>query len=153
MAVELQAKRDKVVSLLTEAGLHAIVPQGGYFILADVRDIMAKVDVGGDKSESKDFRFVKWLSRNRKLQGIPPSAFFSQAHKSIGEDYIRFCFIKVNTLRFCLLTRSYFEILSQSICIAFYLIECFFLLQEDENLEQAGKILKQLKLDIDAGKV
>ena len=42
-----------------------------------------------------DCRFVKWLSKNRKLQGIPPSAFFSQDHKYIGEDYIRFCFIKV----------------------------------------------------------
>ena len=40
-------------------------------------------------------RFVKWLSKNRKLQGIPPSAFFSAPHKYIGEDYIRFCFIKV----------------------------------------------------------
>ena len=63
--------------------------------MADVRDIMSKVDVGGDPNEPKDFRFVKWLSRNRKLQGIPPSAFFSAEHKNIGENYIRFCFIKV----------------------------------------------------------
>ena len=56
---------------------------------------MSKIDVGGDPNEKKDFRFVKWLSRNRKLQGIPPSAFFSEQHKHIGEDYIRFCFIKV----------------------------------------------------------
>jgi hypothetical protein len=42
-------------------------------------------------------RFVKWLTKNRKLQGIPPSAFFSQEHKYIGEDYIRFCFIKVGS--------------------------------------------------------
>ena len=39
-------------------------------------------------------RFVKWLTKNRGLQGIPPSAFFCQEHKAIGEDYIRFCFIK-----------------------------------------------------------
>lgn len=45
-------------------------------------------------------RFVKWLSKNRKLQGIPPSAFFSQPHKYIGEDYIRFCFIKVRNVFF-----------------------------------------------------
>ena len=52
----------------------------------------------GDPTETKDFRFVKWLSRQRKLQGIPPSAFFSEGHKAIGEDYIRFCFIKVGVL-------------------------------------------------------
>ena len=37
---------------------------------------------------------MKWLTKNRGLQGIPPSAFFCQDHKAIGEDYIRFCFIK-----------------------------------------------------------
>ena len=39
-------------------------------------------------------RFAKWLSKNRKLQGIPPSPFFSQANKSVCQNYIRFCFIK-----------------------------------------------------------
>lgn len=55
----------------------------------------SKIDIGGDPNERKDFRFVKWLSRNRKLQGIPPSAFYSPDHGDIGENYIRFCFIKV----------------------------------------------------------
>uniref|UniRef100_A0A6A7FRC2 Kynurenine--oxoglutarate transaminase 3-like n=2 Tax=Hirondellea gigas TaxID=1518452 RepID=A0A6A7FRC2_9CRUS len=118
LPAQLEVKRDRVVSILTEVGMYPIVPQGGYFILAYVRDIMNKIDVGGDPNESRDFRFVKWLSRNRKLQGIPPSAFYSQEHKNIGEDYIRLCFIK-----------------------------------EDVNLEKAGEILKQLKLDIDAGNV
>lgn len=98
LAIELEVKRDRVVAILEDAGLHPIVPQGGYFIMADVRDIMAKVDVGGDPTEARDFRFVKWLSRNRKLQGIPPTAFYSQDHKSIGEDYIRLCFIKVSVI-------------------------------------------------------
>ncbi|KAF2361420.1 Aminotransferase class I/classII [Trinorchestia longiramus] len=89
-----QKKRDQIACVLEKAGLHPIVPQGGYFILADVRDIMSKVEVGGDPTEPKDVRFVKWLVRNRKLQGIPPSAFFSDQHKSIGEDYVRFCFFK-----------------------------------------------------------
>ena len=51
-----------------------------------------------EKDEYKDYRFVKWLSKNRKLQGIPPSAFFSKEHKGIGENYIRFCFIKVRQI-------------------------------------------------------
>ncbi|KAA0187572.1 hypothetical protein HAZT_HAZT004829 [Hyalella azteca] len=99
LPAELEGKRDLMISILQDSGLHPIVPQGGYFILADVRDIMTKVEVGGDPNEPKDFRFVKWLSRSRKLQGIPPSAFFSDEHKSIGEDYIRFCFIKVTLMR------------------------------------------------------
>ena len=39
LAVELEVKRDMVAKLLTDAGLNPIVPEGGYFILADVRDI------------------------------------------------------------------------------------------------------------------
>lgn len=54
-----------------------------------------KIDLSSETDEQKDYRFVKWLSKNRKLQGIPPSAFFSKDHKHIGENYIRFCFIKV----------------------------------------------------------
>jgi len=91
---ELKVKRDLMVGILEDAGLSPIIPEGGYFILANVKELMSKVDVGGDPTETKDFRFVKWLSRQRKLQGIPPSAFFSEGHKAIGEDYIRFCFIK-----------------------------------------------------------
>lgn len=94
LPAELEVKRDTIVKILSEAGLNPIVPEGGYFIMADVRDIASKVDIGGDPNERKDFRFVKWLSRNRKLQGIPPSAFFSPEHGDIGENYIRFCFIK-----------------------------------------------------------
>ena len=71
-----------------------VVPEGGYFIMADWSAYKSKVDLSTETDDQLDFRFAKWLSKNRKLQGIPPSAFFSQDHKSIGEDYIRFCFIK-----------------------------------------------------------
>ena len=56
--------------------------------------------MGSENDDQMDFRFAKWLSKNRKLQGIPPSAFFSQEHKYIGENYIRFCFIKVSWYAF-----------------------------------------------------
>lgn len=52
------------------------------------------MDLSSENDAQKDYRFVKWLSKTRGLQGIPPSAFFSADHKSIGENYIRFCFIK-----------------------------------------------------------
>ncbi|XP_037775566.1 uncharacterized protein LOC119572532 [Penaeus monodon] len=94
LPAELEVKRDNIVKILEDAGLYPIIPEGGYFILADVTPITSKIDIGGDPNERKDFRFVKWLSRNRKLQGIPPSAFYSPDHGQIGENYIRFCFIK-----------------------------------------------------------
>ena len=58
--------------------------------------VEGKIDISSESDQEADFRFAKWLSKNRKLQGIPPTAFFSGPHKSIGENYIRFCFIKVS---------------------------------------------------------
>ena len=56
--------------------------------------VEGKIDISSESDQEADFRFAKWLSKNRKLQGIPPTAFFSGPHKSIGENYIRFCFIQ-----------------------------------------------------------
>lgn len=94
ISVDLLAKRDYIAQILTEVGMHPVVPEGGYFIMADWSALADKIDLSSESDEQRDYRFVKWLTKNRKLQGIPPSAFFSGPHKHIGENYIRFCFIK-----------------------------------------------------------
>jgi len=94
IAVDLQQRRDLIASILTEAGLTPVIPEGGYFIMADWSAYKDKVDLSSESDSQLDFRFAKWLSKNKKLQGIPPSAFFSEPNKKIGENYIRFCFIK-----------------------------------------------------------
>jgi len=94
ISVDLARKRDYVVEMLEEVGMSPVVPEGGYFIMADWSALAGKVDLSSETDPQRDYRFVKWLTKNRGLQGIPPSAFFCQEHKGIGEDYIRFCFIK-----------------------------------------------------------
>jgi kynurenine--oxoglutarate transaminase/cysteine-S-conjugate beta-lyase/glutamine--phenylpyruvate transaminase len=91
---DLVSKRDFMVEMLAEVGMEPVVPQGGYFIMADWSGLKDRVDLSTETDPQADYRFVKWLTKNRGLQGIPPSAFFCQEHKAIGEDYIRFCFIK-----------------------------------------------------------
>ena len=54
------------------------------------------VDLDKEAYPQKDYQFVEWLTRVKKLAAIPPTAFYSAADKHIGENYIRFCFIKVN---------------------------------------------------------
>lgn len=93
---DLERKRDNLVSTMVEVGMVPVIPEGGYFILADWSPLADKIDLSTESDSYADYRFVKWLSKNRKLQGIPPSAFFSQDHKSIAENYIRFCFIKTD---------------------------------------------------------
>jgi len=97
ISVDLQKKRDYIAKILTEAGMDPVVPEGGYFIMANWSKLADKIDLSSESDAQKDFKFAKWLSKNKKLQGIPPSAFFSKEHKSIGEPYIRFCFIKNDT--------------------------------------------------------
>ena len=94
ISVDLQRKRDFLASVLTEVGMKPVIPEGGYFMMADWSGLADKIDLSSETDSARDYRFTKWLSKNRKLQGIPPSAFFCQEHKSIGENFIRFCFIK-----------------------------------------------------------
>jgi kynurenine--oxoglutarate transaminase/cysteine-S-conjugate beta-lyase/glutamine--phenylpyruvate transaminase len=51
-----------------------------------------KFDSGDD--EPYDFQFTKWMTREKGVATIPPSAFFSPANKHLVEKFVRFCFIK-----------------------------------------------------------
>lgn len=35
------------------------------------------------------------MTKNVGLQGIPSTAFYSEPHKTLSENYVRYCFIKV----------------------------------------------------------
>ena len=54
-------------------------------------------DLSEKKYPEKDYCFVEWLTRVKKLAAIPPSAFYSAEDKHLGENYIRFCFIKASS--------------------------------------------------------
>lgn len=92
---ELRPKRDALAKKLIEAGLEPIIPEGGYFMMADISKIAGKFST--DDKEIKDSKFVKYLIREKNLATIPSSAFYSDDHKLVGENYIRFCFFKNET--------------------------------------------------------
>ncbi|XP_045865540.1 kynurenine--oxoglutarate transaminase 3 isoform X5 [Meles meles] len=91
---ELEVKRDRMIHLLENLGLKPIVPDGGYFIIADVS--LLDVDLSGmkDSNEPYDYKFVKWMTKNKKLSAIPVSAFCNTETKLQFEKFVRFCFIK-----------------------------------------------------------
>ncbi|XP_041506165.1 kynurenine--oxoglutarate transaminase 3 isoform X1 [Microtus oregoni] len=90
---ELEVKRDRMVRLLNSVGLKPIIPDGGYFIIADVSSLDADLsDMKGD--EPYDYKFVKWMTKNKKLSAIPVSAFCDSLSKPQFEKLVRFCFIK-----------------------------------------------------------
>lgn len=94
LAKSLKVKRDIMVNFLRKANLDPTIPEGGYFLLAETSNISKKYDFSQEFGETKDHKFVRWLSKNKKLQGIPPSAFYSDDHKSLAEDFIRLCYFK-----------------------------------------------------------
>lgn len=50
--------------------------------------------MASEPDPQKDYRFTKWVIKNVGLQGIPPSVFFSEPHKTLMEDFVRYCFFK-----------------------------------------------------------
>lgn len=94
LAQSLRGKRDITVDFLKKANMNPTIPEGGYFLLADTSSISHKFDYSQEFGQTKDHKFVRWLSKHKKLQGIPPSAFYSQEHKTLAEDFIRLCYFK-----------------------------------------------------------
>lgn len=94
LAQSLRKKRDMMSDILQKANMDPTIPEGGYFLLADTKNISSKYDFSGEHGGTKDHKFVRWLSKNKKLQGIPPSAFYSPDHKNLAEDFIRLCYFK-----------------------------------------------------------
>ena len=81
MAVEYQAKRDKMCSALADAGLTPSVPPGAYYVLADASSLP------GATAKEK----ARTLLRERGVAAVAGTAFFTGGR---GENLLRFCFAK-----------------------------------------------------------
>ncbi|KAF5276824.1 hypothetical protein FQA39_LY06376 [Lamprigera yunnana] len=91
---ELETKRDYMVKFLTESGMKPIIPEGGYFIMADFSSLVPRTNLSEETDKYLDYKFTKWMTKNIGLQGIPSTAFYSEPHKPLSEKFIRYCFIK-----------------------------------------------------------
>ncbi|XP_027003238.1 kynurenine--oxoglutarate transaminase 3 isoform X2 [Tachysurus fulvidraco] len=93
LATELEGKRDRMVAILKQAGMCPVVPEGGYFILADITALNQDLS-GVEGDEPYDYKFVKWMIKEKKLAAIPVTAFCGEESQKQFEKYIRLCFIK-----------------------------------------------------------
>jgi len=91
-----QRKKDKLQKILEKHGLQPIVPQGSYFMLADVSRIKEDVYVDPKDSASKDFHFCRWLTKEIGVAAIPMSPFYSAANAHIAKKFVRFTFCKTD---------------------------------------------------------
>lgn len=82
LAVEYGARRDQLLSILTEAGFRCFRPAGAYYVMTDISAFGFADDVS----------FVRNLIDVVGLAAVPGSSFFSRAE--LGSQYVRFCFCK-----------------------------------------------------------
>jgi N-succinyldiaminopimelate aminotransferase len=78
------ARRDFLAGVLAQVGLRVCVPGGTYFIMAEIEPLGYDDDVA----------FCRWLTTEVGVAAIPPSAFYSDAHKGLGQKWARFAFCK-----------------------------------------------------------
>jgi aminotransferase len=81
LSSEYEAKRDMLCGALADAGLPPSIPQGAYYVLADVTKLP------GATAREK----ARTLLRDTGVAGVAGTAFFAAGH---GENLIRFCFAK-----------------------------------------------------------
>ncbi|KAG5850214.1 hypothetical protein ANANG_G00079870 [Anguilla anguilla] len=93
LPAELEEKRDRMAAMLRSAGMSPVVPEGGYFITADVTALNKDLSHMGDDGPY-DYKFVKWMIQEKKLFAIPVTGFCGEDSKKRFEKYVRFCFIK-----------------------------------------------------------
>jgi aminotransferase len=83
MSLAFQAKRDRFCEVLERIGLIPTIPQGAYYVLADVSRIP------GNTGKAK----ALWILDKTGVAGVPGEAFF-QADR--GQQFIRFSFAKTD---------------------------------------------------------
>lgn len=83
LAAEYQCKRDRFCRALEKAGLPPAVPQGAYYVLADISRLPGKT------SKARALHLLE----ETHVAGVPGAAFFAGPE---GERFMRFCFAKTD---------------------------------------------------------
>lgn len=81
LAGQYLRKRDMICAALAAAGMPPLIPQGAYYVLADVSRLP-----GADSKEK-----AMYILRETGVASVPGSAFY---HAGGGENLVRFCFAK-----------------------------------------------------------
>ena len=84
MRADYARKRELLVDTLREVGLSPIVPEGAYYVLADVSSM------GAATAKEAAMRLVDEAG----VAAVPGTAFFSGTAGESGEGLVRFCYAK-----------------------------------------------------------
>ncbi len=79
---EYQRKRDFIVPVLRDAGFKCDLPEGAYYVMADISEF----------GFANDIEFTKHLIREIGVAVVPGSSFYHDP--AMGSQMVRFCFCK-----------------------------------------------------------
>jgi kynurenine--oxoglutarate transaminase/cysteine-S-conjugate beta-lyase/glutamine--phenylpyruvate transaminase len=54
--LDLASKRDFIARVLSEVGMKPVIPEGGYFIMANWADLAPKIDLSSEHDAQRDYR-------------------------------------------------------------------------------------------------
>lgn len=83
--------RDLVVKAFLDAGMDLTIADGGSCMLVDWSPLKNKLPE--EIRSGKDF--AKWFVKNVGILGLPATSYYTDEHRYMGENYLRFCFNKV----------------------------------------------------------
>jgi aminotransferase len=82
LASHYQQRRDRLMKMLSEAGLNPMLPKGAYYIMCDI----------GKWGYPNDVEFAKFMVKEVGVATVPGSSFYGDP--ASGKDIIRFTFCK-----------------------------------------------------------
>lgn len=94
---EMRAKMVRFNGVWDELGLPYSEPEGGYFVLINMRKVRLPEGYpfpAHVASRPRDFRLAWFLIRELGVAAIPPTEFYTDANAHLAEDYIRFAVCK-----------------------------------------------------------
>lgn len=93
------ARRSQLCDALTAAGIPPVVPQGSFFVLADISNIdeSAYVDPAATDDVARDWHFCRWMTKHIGVTAIPTTAFCRRESRPLYDRYVRFAFCKTDT--------------------------------------------------------
>eukprot|EP00747_Dinoflagellata_sp_TGD_P068088 gnl/TRDRNA2_/TRDRNA2_155563_c1_seq1.p1 gnl/TRDRNA2_/TRDRNA2_155563_c1~~gnl/TRDRNA2_/TRDRNA2_155563_c1_seq1.p1 ORF type:complete len:113 (-),score=24.49 gnl/TRDRNA2_/TRDRNA2_155563_c1_seq1:61-399(-) len=98
-------RRERMVSALEEVGIPVVKAQGGFFLLADIKDKCGPDGPLGDvwdevsqPGEAPDWTFCRALAKKLGIVALPISPFFGQdTPDDLRTRFVRFCFAKTDS--------------------------------------------------------
>jgi kynurenine---oxoglutarate transaminase / cysteine-S-conjugate beta-lyase / glutamine---phenylpyruvate transaminase len=86
-----QKKRNHLVETLQAVSLTPVIPQGGFFVMANTSQIQypdsyLEQALPNGSPATRDWGFARWLTIEVGVTPIPPTSFYSQETRLLGEN-------------------------------------------------------------------